>query len=884
MATDKSYRELLPSDVVPEKYDLTLEPDVETFVFTGVVKITCDVQIATETIHLHARELLIKSATFTSEVDGSEPALAATLSVSLKEYTAAIGFEEPLPVGRGVLEIAFQGTLNDQMAGFYRSKYTDSKGVKRHLATTQFEAIDARRCFPCWDEPARKAVFVVTLVYPASLMAVSNMPSSRSEIIADGRRKEVFLPTPKMSTYLLAFCVGEFEFISGQTKDGTLARVMACPGNLSKCTYSLSCCLKALDFYNDFFGIPYPLPKIDMIAIPDFSAGAMENWGLVTYREVDLLCDEKTMSITQKQRICSVVTHELAHQWFGNLVTMAWWDDLWLNEGFANWMQTFCADKLHPEWNLWEDNVAVDQQNALRLDALRSSHPIQVPIKKGQDVEEVFDLISYCKGGATVRMFYAILGEEKFQEGLRIYFDRHKYSNTETADLSKAWAEASGKNVGEIMESWTGKMGFPVLKVLKDPFAENSGTIELEQSWFLADGSKQPGDDEKTWHVPLMSGSDKGTAFEIMQSKTYTMKNAGSALTGASWFKLNFGQHCLVRVLYPASMVKRLAANMQSLPAFDRIGLLSDSFALVKAGYSEPEQFVELLNGFTGESNDKVWTVLSSNLNQWDKVLKLGLPSTVQEAFKNLASRLVMPAFTPVGWDSLATDDDNRKKLRSTLANLVADFGWDDAAVKSEAKKLCSAFLASPADSTVISADVRTAVLTCVMKAEASEELFDQLVAVHNSTDDGMVRKSIYSALGSSPPALKKKFLAWALTSDVRAQDMIYVPMAVASSSLEGANMCFEWIKEDYDAIYQRLGATSMMLFSHVVKISGIGFATKEKADEVQKFWEAKPVASKIEKALSQTVEGIHTNTEFVNRLKNSKISTDAFWQGLSKL
>merc|ERR1719410_1854125 len=307
------------------------------------------------------------------------------------------------------------------------------------------------------------------MVYPANLTAVSNMPQSRTEIQADGRRRDVFMPTPKMSTYLLAFCIGEFEFVSDQTKGGVLVRVFACPGNISKCGYALKSAINALDFYDDFFGLKYPLPKLDMIAIPDFAAGAMENWGLVTYREVALLCDEATVSATQKQRICTVITHELAHQWFGNLVTMEWWDDLWLNEGFANWMQTFAADQLHPEWDIWESYVGTEQQRALQLDALRSSHPIQVPIKEAHEVEEVFDAISYCKGGSVVRMIYAVLGQEKFQEGLRLYFDRHQYGNTDTTDLWKAWSDVSGKPIGNMMNSWTEQMGFPVLKVLQDP-------------------------------------------------------------------------------------------------------------------------------------------------------------------------------------------------------------------------------------------------------------------------------------------------------------------------------------------------------------------------------------------------------------------------------
>jgi len=847
------------------------------------VKITCSVQVATDKVVVHAKELLISSAQFTPE--GSTKAMESSeISLKVKETTATMGFEEVLPVGKGVLEIKFRGTLNDQMAGFYRSQFTDSKGVKRHLATTQFEAIDARRCFPCWDEPSRKAVFVVTLVYPATLMAISNMPPSRAEVRADGKRVEAFMPTPKMSTYLLAFCIGEFEFISGQTKGGVVARVFACPGNIAKCGYALRCSIRALDFYNEFFGIPYPLPKVDMIAIPDFSAGAMENWGLVTYREVALLCDEKTVSATQKQRICSVITHELAHQWFGNLVTMQWWDDLWLNEGFANWMQTFAADKLHPEWHIWESYVGMEQQRALQLDALRSSHPIQVPIKHAHEVEEVFDAISYCKGGSVVRMIYAVLGEALFQEGLKLYFKRHQFGNTETTDLWQAWAEVSGKPIDKMMSSWTEQMGFPLLKVLNDPLeGGGSAELEVEQGWFLADGSSEPGDEAKAWFTPVLIGSDAGKApVAFLEPPEKKQKlSCGGCEKGASWLKLNFGQHVPVRVLYPPSLLGRLAKGAQAMPAEDRIGLLSDSFALCKAGALDPTQLVCVLEGYRSEANDKVWAELSAVLSGLDRVVRQGLSAETSAAFISFAAKLVSPAFAQVGWDAAASDDDNKKKLRSTLVGSLARFCFKDPAVVAEAKQRFKAFVEAPTDPGALSADVRPAVLSIAMQSEGSEALFDQLVAAHDQVSDGAVRNHIYGALGDAPTlALKKRALEWALTSSVRSQDMIYIPMATASSGKEGAEAVFAWVQQEYDRIYQRLGATSMMLFQHIVRISGAGFVTPEKAAEVEAFWKTKDVYKLVSKALSQTVEGIMSNSKFVERLRSSGVSQPAAWHG----
>lgn len=874
---DKSHRVLLPSDLVPEHYDLTLEPDLERFTFEGSVKITCDVQVATDKVSVHAHDLLLSTAQFTPH--GAAPLKADEITLKAKAKTATIGFDEVLPVGKGVLEIKFRGILNDQMAGFYRSQYTDSKGVKRHLATTQFEALDARRCFPCWDEPARKATFTVTLIHPAHLTAISNMPPSRSEVRADGKCVQAFMPTPKMSTYLLAFCIGEFEFISGQSAGGTLARIFACPGNIARCSFALDCCIRALDFYNEFFGIPYPLPKMDMIAIPDFAAGAMENWGLVTYREVALLCDEKTVSATQKQRICTVITHELAHQWFGNLVTMEWWEDLWLNEGFANWMQTFAANKLFPEWHIWEQYVGMEQQRALQLDGLRSSHPIQVPIKHAEEVEEVFDAISYCKGGSVVRMIYAVLGEEHFQAGLRLYFQRHQFGNTVTLDLWKAWSEVSGKPIDKMMNSWTEQMGFPLLEVTSDPFADGSGQVEIKQRWFLADGSSEPGDDKKVWFCPILLGSDKGkTPVTFLEEKSGKI-SCGDSLNGASFLKVNFGQHVPARVLYPQSLFERLAKNLKAVPAEDRIGLLSDTFAVCKAGALDPHFLVTLLGGLKNETNDKVWSEIGSVLGGLDKVICQGLSAETAAAFVDFASKLVSPAFAEVGWDVSPSDDDNRKKLRNTVLSAVSRYCFKDSAVSGEATRRFKAFVAAPNDSASLAADIRPAVLEVVMLGDNADSVISDLIAAHEVITDGAVKTHIYGALGKAgTPALRKRVLEFNLSGAVRSQDLMYIPMSMATSGKEGAEEIFSWTQSEYSKIWTLVGATSMMLFQHFVRISGAGFVTEERANEVQTFWKSKDVYKNVEKSLAQTVEGIISNSKFVNRLKESKAAHAATW------
>lgn len=434
-------RVLLPSNVIPSHYELEFTPNLESLTFEGVEVVHVDVKQPTSGITLHTKELVIKSAIFSQFSSGDEFAMTG-LNYVFEGNVTTISFGKELPCGSGKLSISFSGVLNGDMAGFSKSEYTDIHGKKKVMASTQFEALDARRAFPCWDEPALKCTFDITLIIPSHLSGLSNMPELKVTSVAKSNLKRIeFERTPKMSTYLVAFAVGEFDYISGKTKDGVLVRVITPPGRSSEGKFALNVGIASLEFYNDFFQVPYPLPKLDMICITEFAMGAMENWGLVTYREVALMIDDAKASSQSKQRVAIVVAHELAHQWFGNLVTMSWWDGLWLNEGFAAFMEHFCVDALFPEYSIWEQFTTDAFGAAQRLDALRSSHPIIVPIKHAEEVEQVFDAISYCKGSCVVNMIYHTLGFEHFRDGLRNYMKKHAYGNTETIDLWNAWTE-----------------------------------------------------------------------------------------------------------------------------------------------------------------------------------------------------------------------------------------------------------------------------------------------------------------------------------------------------------------------------------------------------------------------------------------------------------
>ncbi|KAK4910425.1 Aminopeptidase 2 mitochondrial, partial [Elasticomyces elasticus] len=418
-----------------------------------------------------------------------------------------ITFEETLPAGStAILTQKFSGKLNDNMAGFYRSSYKSEDGTNKYLATTQMEPTDARRAFPCFDEPALKAEFTITLVADKDLTCLSNMDEASekevdSKMTGGGKKKAVtFNKTPLMSTYLLAFIVGELKMIETNAFRVPV-RVYATPDrDIEHGRFSMELGARTLEFYEKTFNSEFPLPKMDMVAIPDFSAGAMENWGLITYRVVDLLFDDKTSGASTKQRVAEVVQHELAHQWFGNLVTMDFWDGLWLNEGFATWMSWYSCNTFYPEWKVWQGYVTDNLQSALALDGLRSSHPIEVPVKRADEINQIFDAISYSKGSCVLRMISKYLGEETFMEGIRRYLKKHAFGNTQTGDLWSALSDASGKDVEKVMDIWTKNVGYPVVTVTED---EKASAIHVKQNRFLRTADVKPEDDKTLYPVFL---------------------------------------------------------------------------------------------------------------------------------------------------------------------------------------------------------------------------------------------------------------------------------------------------------------------------------------------------------------------------------------------
>jgi puromycin-sensitive aminopeptidase len=708
----------LPTNVVPVNYALELKPDLEKFTFLGKVDITLKVNTPTKTIVLNAIEITIDSVTCGGE--------NAAVSYDEENQTATFEFPREITSDSGPVHIEYSGLLNNQMRGFYRSKYQSPSGVDKYGAVTQFEAADARRALPCWDEPAHKATFDVTLVVPKDLVALSNMDVKSTTEVDGGLKSVVFNRTPIMSTYLLAFVVGEYDYIEEKDSNGVLVRVYTPVGKKEQGRFALNIAVKTIPFYTEYFKIPYPLPKIDLIAIADFAAGAMENWGLVTYRERILLVEDKS-PVTTKQIVAIVVGHELAHQWFGNLVTMEWWTDLWLNEGFASWIEYLCVDYCHPEYEIWTQFLAQDYSHALSLDALANSHPIEVEVGPPSEVEEIFDAISYSKGASVIRMLHNWIGDDDFRKGMNLYLTKYQYKNTVTNDLWASLGEASGKPVTSVMETWTKQMGYPVLTVDTKQDG-NKRQVTISQKKFCADGNIK-GYEDRLWKVPVTIATERNPqAYKFVLDQP-SMTIALDDINSDEWIKVNPGQYGFYRVNYSsaafAPLLNALSTGSSGISAQDRLGLINDAFALARSGDGSTVEVLKLFKSFVNEDSLIVWQSLVSNLTI---VNRLASYSDFSEKFRAFAQSLFSNVAGRLGWEPKDTDSPLDTMLRSLVLKQYCDYGNQEAI--QEARRRFDAHIANSAP---VPSDLREVVFgTCM--ANGSDETFDQLVKVSQLT------------------------------------------------------------------------------------------------------------------------------------------------------
>ena len=590
----------LPTHYRPSHYDLRLNPDLEKFTFDGTVKINYSCPSDSETrkpyIVLHTLDLEIYEGHIEGANQGGDKSSLSTVTYVKDSETACLEFASGVPLS-GLLVLHFKGKLQDNMKGFYRTAYR-IKDHELYAATTQFEATDARRCFPCWDEPEIKATFTVTIEYKdiyniqdvagCEMVCLSNTPVDELVLGSDGKSKICrFKETPIMSTYLLAFVVGYFDHLETKDSQNRTFRIYTTPGKTEQGRYALDVAVKSTLYYEEYFRTKYPLDKMDLIAIPDFVSGAMENWGLVTFRERCVLVDPNNTATSVKQNVALVVAHEIAHQWFGNLVTMEWWTHLWLNEGFATFMEYLCVNHIFPEYDIWSQFTTDSHMAALQLDALQNSHPVEVPVMRSSEIDEIFDDISYHKGSAIIRMLYIYIGDDCFRRGMEQYLNKFAYKNAVTEDLWDSLESASQKPVRRLMSGWTSQKGFPWLSASVSCVDSKSVKLSLTQRRFTADGRTSSEDDNVTWMIPLsaIKGSDPNNVVSLglMEGEKTEIVIDDAA---NSWIKLNPATTSCYRTAYPEELVIKMqpAIKDKSLPAMDRLGLQDDFFGLCRAG------------------------------------------------------------------------------------------------------------------------------------------------------------------------------------------------------------------------------------------------------------------------------------------------------------
>lgn len=840
MAKTKVSSVRLSKNIVPTHYNIFLAPDLDNFIFEGEETISVVIQKPTKEITLHCAEIEVLQVLIGEQN-------ANKITYDKKGETVTFTFKNPIPKGKARLGIKFTGILNDKMRGFYRSRY-EHGGKTYHMGVTQFESTDARRAFPNFDEPAHKATFEVSLRVPSDRTVISN--TIETEILEhNGGFKTVkFAPTPKMSSYLLAFIIGHFEYIEKKTKEGVLVRVFVTPGKKEQAKFALEVAAKLMTFYHDYFGIAYPISTMDLVAIPDFANGAMENWGAVTYRETALLVDPENSSLITKQWVALIIAHELAHQWFGNLVTMEWWTHLWLNEGFASFMEYLAIDKLFPKWNIWTQFIYTEQAKALSLDGLENTHPIEVPVHHPGEISEIFDAVSYSKGASVIRMIESYVGEKKFQKGLSQYLKNHKYSNASTSDLWNALQKTSGKPVGKIMKNWTLLSGYPVVTVEK-----KNGKLLLSQERFYS--SPHANKKENTsWLIPLsiMTDDKKNSVTTLIDKKSVVL----SGFSKTKWLKANADDASFVRVRYSDELLNAIELPVQNndkrLNEESRFALVRDAFALSEAGYIPTREALDLLTGYKNENGYIVWSEIISHLYEL-KFLLFG--TDCYDLFTEYGRQLLSPIVSEVGWVKKKGESHQQTLLRSIVTFASGSFG--EKKTISEAQSLFKEVLKG----TRIDSDIRSLVFSLSAENGGKKE-FDSFMKIYKTAPSEEEKDRALRALCSfRQEEFLLKTLALTFSKEVRAQDA-FKAISLMSLNPLAIDLGWKFVTSNWKELEERFAGGH--LFSRFI-LPFSKFSTEKKANDLEKFF-AKNKSEGIERTVAQTVEKIRTNAELLRR------------------
>jgi len=821
----------LPTTVVPHRYELVLEPDINEATFRGTATIDVELLEKTDEIVCNSIELVIDSALIITGEGAA--AVEHVPDIHLDEETERLHLTLPadLPAGPARVQASFRGILNDRLRGFYRSTYEDDEGTEHTIATTQCQSTDARRIFPCWDEPAWKATFAITLVVDPSHLAVSNSAEVADTTDPDGRRRVTFAETMRMSTYLVAFVVGPLEVTEPVDAGGVPVRVVHRPGKGDLTPFALDVAVHALQWFADYYDIPYPGDKVDLLAIPDFAFGAMENLGCVTFREVLLLVDPEGASQPELQVVADVINHELAHMWFGDLVTMKWWEGIWLNEAFATFMETSCSHAYRPDWQVWT-TFGRARAAAFDTDALATTRPIEFPVVTPEEAEGMFDILTYEKGASVVRMLEQHLGATTFRDGVRHYLKTHAYANTETSDLWDALEQVSGEPVRTMMDGWIYQGGHPVIDVEPTPHG-----VRLSQRHFTLDPAAV---EEKQWAVPvgvrLLHDSAVSEHRVLLDDDSVLLTAPGTLLTanadGAGFY----------RVAPDATARAAVIEATAQLTAEERHGLIDDAWALTIVGDLSGDDWLALAVAMQDERDLTVWQALSAGFAGLERV-------AADDARSRLLSHIVAtatPALDAIGIEPIESDDDRTRELRATLVRLLGVVARDSSIIDACRQRLAHH-----------DATLAAAALTVIANFDADEG--PRIRQIWQSATDPQTEQRHLRALADLPtPHLD--VLEDILRGDVRTQDAPYVLRRALTNRTAGANV-WDFTKEHWESLADRFPSNSLARL-----LEGItALDTSELVDDTAAFLGSHPVPQGA-KQVSQHLERQRINAAFRQR------------------
>jgi aminopeptidase N len=828
----------LPRNVEPTHYEIQVVPHADKLAFDGKVAIDLRVDEPTTSIVLNQIDMTFPKAVLAPK--GGKAMPAPKVAVDNDAQTATFTFDKPLPKGEYTLSLDYTGKIGTQANGLFAIDYATDSGEKRALYT-QFENSDARRFVPSWDEPNHKATFTLTAIVPSAQMAVSNMPAAETTDLGDGTKRVRFQQSPKMSTYLLFFGLGDFDRATTMA-DGVEIGVVTQKGKADQAKFSLESAAAVIKEYNDYFGVPYPLPKLDNIASPGSSQffSAMENWGAIYTFEYAQLFDPRISTESTKEGIFSTGAHEIAHQWFGDLVTMAWWDDLWLNEGFASWMESRTTAKLHPEWNSALSAVGV-RESAMNRDAIATTHPVVQHVETVEQASQAFDSITYSKGESVIRMLEAYVGADTWRDGVRKYIKAHAYGNAVSDDLWQAIDSVSDKPITQIAHDFTLQPGIPMIKVESAQCVGGNTDVKLSQGEFTRD---RPGKAPLSWHVPVVATTIGGTGT----ARTVVEGTATMQVPGCGPLLLNAGQAGYFRTLYQAPQVAQLRGDFGKLATIDQLGLMNDIWALGMAGNQPLSDYLDLAAAVPADAAPEVWQDVVGSLSSIDYYYE-GNPQ--QAAFRKYALATLQPVFARIGWEAKPGEADPVRRLRSSLIGALA--GLEDKAVIAEAQRR----FAAGGDAVPV---VLRNVILGIVAHSADAATWDKLHAQAKAETTPLIKDQLYGLLAvAKDDALAQRALDLALTDEPGATNSAGMIARVAG---EHPDMAFDYAVAHREQVDKLVDSTSRSRY-----YPGLGSGSRDAAmiGKLNAFADAH-IAKTSRRATDTAIAGIKYRREVIEK------------------